>query len=221
MENKLNYLIVIGAGDLGKDVSWLVERINAKRPEWNLLGFTDISDEDRFMDYPILGKDEVIQEYARNYYDVYVVCAVANLSIKERIMSQLPENVHVATLIDPSALVHRTAKIEEGSMIFANAIVGVGAHVGKNCIVLHNSAVNHDVTLGDYSIVYPNATISGKCTIGKYCEIGTGASLIQGISVCDNAKIGVGAGVFTNITSPGTTVGNPAVTMGAKKKESK
>ena len=217
MENKMKDLIVIGAGDLGKDVAWLVERINEKDPEWNLLGFTEKSDMKEFMGYPVLGGDEVIGDHN----DVYVVCALANLNIKERIMNELPENVHIATLIDPSALIHKTAVIEEGSMVFANALVGVNAHVGKNCIVLHNSAVNHDVQLGDYSTVYPNATISGKCTIGKYCEIGTGASLIQGISVCDGAKIGVGAAVFTSIRNPGMTVGNPAVTMGSKKKESK
>lgn len=209
-------LIVMGAGDLGKDVAWLIERINSVNHEWNLLGFTEVSEEKEFMGYPILGNDEVIQDYE----DVYVVCALANLSIKEKIMNNLPSNAKIATLIDPSALIHKTAVIEEGSMIFANALVGVGAHVGKHCVVLHNSAVNHDVSLGDYSIVFPNATISGKCQIGKYCEIGTGASLIQGITVCDNARIGVGAGVFTKITKAGTTVGNPAVTMGAKKKES-
>ena len=217
MVNNMRDLIVMGAGDLGKDVAWLIERINERNPEWNLLGFTEKSEMKDFQGYPVLGTDDVIA----NYKDVYVVCAVANLTIKEKIMNSLPDNAKVATLIDPSALIHKSATIEEGSMVFANALVGVNAHVGKHCIVLHNSAVNHDVKLGDYSVVYPNATISGKCTIGRYCEIGTGASLIQGITVCDNAKIGVGAGVFTNITNPGTTVGNPAVTMGAKKKESK
>ena len=210
-------LIIMGAGDLGKDVTWLVERINEKENEWNLLGFTDKSDLSEFMGYPILGTDDVIQDYK----DVYVICAVANLKIKERIMNELPENVHVATLIDPSALIHKSAVIEEGSMVFANALVGVNAYVGKHCIVLHGASVNHDVVLGDYSTLYPKATISGKCTIGRYCEIGTGASLIQGITVCDGAKIGVGAAVFTSIKNPGMTVGNPAVTMGSKKKESK
>ncbi len=209
-------LIIMGAGDLGKDVTWLVERINENKPEWNLLGFTDKSDDKEFMGYPILGTDDVIA----NYEDVYVVCAVANLKIKERIMNELPKNVHIATLIDPSALIHKSAVIEEGSMVFANALVGVNAHVGRHCIVLHGASVNHDVVVGDYSTLYPKATISGKCVIGQYCEIGTGASLIQGITVCDGAKIGVGAAVFTNIKNPGMTVGNPAVTMGSKKKES-
>ena len=210
-------IIIMGAGDLGKDVAWLIERINEKTPEWNLLGFTEKGEMSEFQGYPILGTDEDIKGFG----DVYVVCALANTTIRERIIETLPENAHVATLIDPTAIIHKSAQIGEGSLIFAGALVGIEAKVGKFCTILYNAAVNHDVEIGDYTTVYPNATISGRCHVGKYCEIGTGASIIQHVSICDNAKIGVGAAVFTNIKNPGTTVGNPAVTMGAKKKENK
>jgi len=205
-------IIIMGAGDLAKDVAWLIERINEVNPTWNLLGFTEKSEIDTFQGYPVLGQDDVIN----NYEDVYIVCALADASIKEKIINNLADNIKIATLVDPSAMVHKSAEIGEGSLVFANALVGVEAKVGKQCVVLYNSSVNHDVVLGDYTTVYPNATISGRCQIGKYCEIGTGASLIQHISVCDNAKIGVGAAVFTNIKNPGTTFGNPAVTMKGK-----
>ena len=208
-------IIIVGAGDLGKDVAWLIERINEKTPEWNLLGFTEKGEMTEFQGYPVLGTDDVIEKYK----DVYVVCALANTAVRERIIDTLPANAHVATLIDPNAIIHRTAQIGEGSMIFTGAMVGLEAKVGKQCVVLYNAAVNHDVEVGDYTTVYPNATISGRCHVGKYCEIGTGASIIQHVSICDNAKIGVGAAVFTNNKTPGTTVGNPAVTMGAKKKD--
>ena len=209
-------IIIIGAGDLGKDVAWLIERINEDKPQWNLLGFTEKSEMKEFQGYPILGDDNVLSQYE----DVYVVCALANTELREKIIDSLPANAHVATLIDPRAIIHRSAQIGEGSMVFANALVGIGARLGKQCIVLYNASVNHDVEVGDYTTIYPNATVSGRCVIGKYCEIGTGASLIQHITICDKARIGVGAAVFTKIKYPGTTVGNPAVTMGAKKKES-
>ncbi len=208
-------IIIMGAGDLGKDVAWLIERINENKPEWNLLGFTERGEMKEFQGYPVLGTDDIIKDLG----DIYVVCALANTEVRERIIDTLPENAHVTTLIDPRAIVHRTAQIGEGSMVFANAIVGIQAKVGKQCVVLYNASVNHDVEVGDYTTVYPNATISGRCVVGKYCEIGTGASIIQHVSICDNAKIGVGAAVFTNIKNQGTTVGNPAVTMGAKKKD--
>ena len=34
-------LLIIGASGFGREVAWLVERINKKVSEWNLLGFLD------------------------------------------------------------------------------------------------------------------------------------------------------------------------------------
>lgn len=207
-------LIIMGAGDLAKDACWLVERINEKDYQWDLIGFTEVSDEKEFMGYPILGNDDVVSEYG----DVYVICALAGQKIREKIYDNLPENAKVATLVDPTAMIHKSAVIEEGSMVFANSLVGVGAHLGRGCVVLYNSYVNHDCEVGDFVTIYPSATVSGKSVIGKYAEIGTGASIIQHKKICDGATIGAGAVVFTHIKDTGTTIGNPAVTMGAKKK---
>lgn len=34
-------LIIIGCGGFGREVAWLVERINEKEKHWNFLGFVD------------------------------------------------------------------------------------------------------------------------------------------------------------------------------------
>ena len=39
--NQLKSLYIIGAGGFGREVAWLVERINAERPTWDLRGFID------------------------------------------------------------------------------------------------------------------------------------------------------------------------------------
>jgi len=72
-------IIIMGAGDLGKDVAWLIERINEKTSEWNLLGFTEKGEMTEFQGYPVLGTDDVIESYK----DVYVVCALANTAVRE------------------------------------------------------------------------------------------------------------------------------------------
>ena len=208
-------LIILGAGDLGKDVVWLVDRINENKPTWNILGFTEKSDAKEFMGYPILGSDEVVSDYK----DAYVVCALATPSIREKVIENLASDTKIATLIDQDALIHPSSIIEEGSLIFAHTLIGINAKVGKHSVVLYNSQVNHDVEVGDYCTIYPNASISGKTIVGKRCEIGTGSAIIQHVTICDDSKIGVGAAVFTNITNSGTTYGNPAVTMVSKKKE--
>ena len=209
----MNDLIIIGAGDLGKDVAWLVDRINNNMQTWNLLGFTELSNEKSFQGYPILGNDEVIN----NYKNVYVVCAIANPHKRKKIIENLPSGINVATLIDPSVMIHKSSKIGDGSLIFANTLIGVDTNISKNCIVLYGAKVNHDCNVGEFTTIYPNATISGKCDVGNCCEIGSGSSTKQGITICDNSVIGIGAAVFTDVKNLGTTYGNPAMTMGIKK----
>ena len=41
----LKNLIIIGASGFGREVAWLVERINKVCPTWNLIGFLDDADD--------------------------------------------------------------------------------------------------------------------------------------------------------------------------------
>ena len=41
MGAKSKKLYIIGAGGFGREVSWLVERINADTPSWEIAGFID------------------------------------------------------------------------------------------------------------------------------------------------------------------------------------
>ena len=46
-------LIIIGASGFGREVAWLVERINRRSPQWNLIGFLD--DDESVQDSEING----------------------------------------------------------------------------------------------------------------------------------------------------------------------
>ncbi len=70
-----NHLIIIGAGGLGREVAWLVERINHQSPTWNLLGFVDDNPNLHHTivnGHPVLGGCETLAAYP----DAYAVCAV-------------------------------------------------------------------------------------------------------------------------------------------------
>ena len=34
-------IVIIGNGGFAKEIKWLIERINAKKKEWDFLGFID------------------------------------------------------------------------------------------------------------------------------------------------------------------------------------
>lgn len=51
-------LIIFGASGFGREVAWLVERINKIEPTWNILGFVDDADDiqgTKINDYKVLG----------------------------------------------------------------------------------------------------------------------------------------------------------------------
>ena len=65
---------LIGAGDFGKEVAWLIEDINRKSPQWNLIGSVDDSKtiQDQVVDGRVIGSRMARQQ------EFYVVNAIAD-----------------------------------------------------------------------------------------------------------------------------------------------
>ena len=60
-------IVIIGAGDLGKEVVWLIEDINKVSPTYVILGFLDDDTDkigDEFYGYRVLGKVDYLTELA-------------------------------------------------------------------------------------------------------------------------------------------------------------
>ena len=118
-------LYIIGAGGFGREVAWLVERINEVNPTWNLRGFID--DNESLWgsvegEYLVLGGCE----YLNSLNNVYAVCAVGSAKIRKIIIDKLKNsNVKFAKLVDPPALVSNRVVIGEGSIILVGPILSV------------------------------------------------------------------------------------------------
>lgn len=208
----LKDLYIVGAGGFGREVAWLVERINQVEPEWNLKGFIDDDEsvQGAFKDdYPVVGGCDYLQ-YLPN--QVWVVCAVGSAKTRKKIIEKLSQisNVSFATLIDPSVLQSNRVEVGEGSIICAGTILTVDICVGKHVIINLDCTVGHDVMVHDFVTVYPSVNISGNVSVGECTELGTGAQIIQGIKICAEATIGAGAVVVRDIDQAGTYIGVPA-----------
>lgn len=205
-------IIVIGAGGLGKEVIWLIERINKEEHIWNILGFVDddVDLENVQMNvYQVLGTTSWLKNYPE---EVHVVCAIAKPSIRKKIVNGLMcnKNIKFASLVDPAAIVSDLVTIGVGSIICAGAVLTVNIDLGNHVIVDVNCTVGHDSRLGDFVMMYPNSNVSGNVLIGKGIEIGTGAQVIQRIEVKEDIVIGAGAVVVKNLMEPGVYIGVPA-----------
>lgn len=205
-------LYIIGAGGLGREVAWVVERINAVEKEWNLIGFID-DDLDKqgqiINDLPVVGT----VDYLVGHQNAYTVCAIGSPKIKREIIEKLKKNapqLHYATLIDPSVKMSRFVEIGEGTIICPGCILTVNITIGKQVYLNLDSTVGHDAIIGDYVSIMPSANISGCTDIGEGTEIGTGVQIIQGIKICADTVIGAGAVVVKNIEEAGVYTGVPA-----------
>lgn len=203
-------LYIIGAGGFGREVAWLVERINKVNPTWILKGFID--DNESLWgtiegEYPVLGGCE----YLNSLIDVYAVCAVGSAKIRKIIIDKLKNSdVKFATLIDPSVLLSKRVEIGEGSIICAGTIITVDIKIGNHVIINLDCTIGHDDVIEDFVTIYPSVNVSGNVLIGECSELGTGMQIIQGKKVAPNTIIGAGAVVVKDCAESGTYVGSPA-----------
>ena len=208
----MNDLIIIGASGFGREVAWLVERINKKCKEWNLIGFIDdnISIQENVINgYRVLGTNNNIKDYPEAYY----VCAIGSSKVRSMIIEKVTQenpNIRFATLIDPTVEMSDLVEIGEGTIICAHTIITVNISIGKHVIINLDCTIGHDAVLKDFVTLYPSVNVSGASNIGKAVEMGTGMQIIQGKSIGDNSIIGAGAIVIRDIPERCTAVGNPA-----------
>lgn len=203
-------LYIIGAGGFGREVAWLIERINEVKPTWNLKGFIDDNEalwESNEGEYKVFGGCE----YLKSLGEVYAVCAVGAARVRKNIIEKLVDSeVKFATVIDPSVILSKKVEIGEGTIICAGTIITVNIKIGNHVIINLDCTIGHDDVIEDYVTIYPSANVSGNVLLGECSELGTGMQIIQGKKVAPNMIIGAGAVVVKDCAESGTYVGSPA-----------
>ena len=212
MVPELKKLLIIGAGGFGREVAWLVERINRSNATWELLGFLDDNTNlyhHSINRYPVLG---TVND-AIHYPDAFFVCAIGAASVRQKVIHKLLEinpNAKFGTLVDPSAEMSDDNQIGEGTIICAHSILTVNICIGRHVIVNLDCTIGHDVVLEDFVTVCPGVNISGNVHIGEVSELGTGVKIIPGKTVGRHSIVGVGAVVVYDIPEDCVAVGMPA-----------
>lgn len=201
-------IYIVGSGGFAREVAWLIEDINEKKPTWKIMGFIDENEDNigkELNGYKVLGNLEYLNKQEKSY----VAIAIGTGEVREKISDKIKKH-KFSILIHPSVMLSKFVNIGEGTIICAGSIVTTNIDIGNHVIINLDCTVGHDANLKNYTTILPSVNISGNVTVGERTMIGTGSAVIQGLSIGSDTIIGAGAIVVKNIPDNCTAVGNPA-----------
>lgn len=206
---KMKDVVIIGAGGFAREVAWLIEEINKKNEQWNILGFIDDNIENigkSLNGYKIIGNTDYLNEMNEN---IYAVIAIGNGKIRKKVVEKLKKR-KFGILIHPNVSISDSISIGEGSIICSGNILTVNINIGKHVIINLDCTIGHDAVIGKFSTFLPGTNLSGETIVEECSTLGTGSTVIQGIKIGKNVMVGAGAVVIRDIDDDSTAVGNPA-----------
>ena len=78
-------IYIVGAGGFGREVLWILDRINSHKPTWDFVGFIDDNISGSVTsEHPILGGCEYFRTLAG---EAWVVVAIGSPRVKKRLLS--------------------------------------------------------------------------------------------------------------------------------------
>jgi len=180
-------LLIIGAGGHGRVAADIA----------SLCGYRDIAFLDDTPRDGVIGTSADAVHYV-DVADFFV--AIGNNLVRERIQRELDAmGASIATLIHPSAVVARDAKIGRGTLIAAGAVVCVNTVVGDGVIVNTAASVDHDCTVEDFVHVSVGSHICGTVHVGARTWVAAGVTVIHNVNIGSDCMVAAGALVVKDI----------------------
>lgn len=202
----MNRLAILGASGHGKVVADTAECCG-----WQSIEFFDDAwpRVSSIGIWPVVGTTYNLLSRVQEFEGVLV--AIGNNSVRHRKIDELKASgAQLPTLVHPSSIVSRYAKLGAGSVVFASAVVNAYASVGEGAILNTGCSVDHDCVLGSCVHISPGARLAGSVNVGDGTWIGIGASVKQVIRIGSCVMVGAGAVVVCDISDNMTVTGVPA-----------
>jgi len=198
-------LMILGAGVHAREMAQIVERINAAKPTYNLLGFvsSDAALAGQVLSgYPVLGGNSVLEAHPQAH------CAKAFCWPNEQVTGIARERL--INLIDPSCFVSPSAELGVGCVLYPNCFVGVNARLGDLVFCLSACVINHDDVLEDRVTLASSVSLAGFAHVEVDCYLGQACTVRQGIRIGRNSLVGMGCVVIKDVPANSVMAGNPA-----------
>lgn len=207
-------LIILGAGGTGASLLSIVNDINERKAEWNVLGFLD--DNNSLLNKKLAGKDILgtIND-AYKYKDAYYISSIAhpnNRMVRRLVYDRVKSmGCKFAILIHPTAVVSTLAEIKEGCVIFPLCFIDALVKIDEDVFITCLSSIGHETYIKSHCTISANVKLSGGIVVNSDCYISAGVSAAHDITIGENTLIAIGSSVVNNIEGNGMWIGVPAI----------
>ena len=207
-------LVIINAGNLGREVLvWARQAIQAGAP-WQIKGFLDnrsnILDSTTCGAY-ILASPEAYEPATNDL----LLCALGDPLLKKTYTEILEaKGANFATLIHPSSIVGERVVIGKGGIIAPLTQLSCDIQIGMHVMFGTLSSAAHDSSIGNFSQISGGCQLNGNAQIGEGVFVGANATILPKANVGDWAYVGAGSVVLRRVKPRTKVFGNPAIQIG-------
>lgn len=208
----MKHLLIIGARGWGREVYATAIKTNEYlNGEFDVKGFLD--DDAHALDGlngsypPILGP---VEDYKIETDDIFF-CALGDCNWRKH-YAEIIENKggEFISIIHPEAIVNKTAKVGEGSIVTAYGIVSANVKIGRHVMIQGFSNIGHDAVIDDYASIGAYVFLGGYASVGEMSTMYTKSSIIPHKIVGKKCVVGFGSVVMRNVKDGIHVLGNPA-----------
>ncbi len=208
----MNHLVIIGAGEFGRELYWHAQESFGFSDEFDIKGFIDDDynpNSDRYVNLkkPLISS---IDDYEVEPEDVFI-CAVGSVNGREATVKKIKaKGGRFINLINRTSLIQGNVSLGEGVFIGPYTVIGDSVSIHDHVMLNTHSSIGHDAVLDDYTCVMSYVDITGCCQIGKKVFIASGARMTPSTKIGDEAYVGIGSVVLRRVKAGTKVFGNPA-----------
>lgn len=201
-------IVLFGTGGHAKVVADIVEQEGLHR----ILGLVseDGIPGNFVTGYDVIASNANFEKVIKKIMAKGAIVALGDTHHRINLVKKIAGKLEFVNAIHPSAIINKSVRIGDGTVVMAGVIINASTLIGNHCILNTSCSIDHDCKVGDYTHICPGCHIAGHVSIGRECWIGIGSTLIDHIKIGDKVEAGAGSVVIDDINKGVRVWGNPA-----------
>lgn len=201
---------IYGAGGAGREILDLALIINRQSLKWDEIFFIDDNPKwSSVHNLPIYKYNDAKEKFGSNFC---ISVSVGELIHRKKIFAKLEQdNISLATLIHPNAIISDSAKIGDGVIIQHGCFISCDVIIDDYSYLQPYAIISHDCVLQKGCLISGLCNLAGQVNIGQYSFLGLSAKVKGQINIGEWTIVGMGSVVLKDIPDFTVAFGNPAI----------